>query len=102
VRRNAREIPHCVRDDQKKAGVSSSGKRIHRVTQPVQELGKLIVILGFVLVAIGLVLWLFVGRFPRLPGDIVVQKENFTFYFPLATCIVISVILTLLFWLFRR
>jgi hypothetical protein len=68
----------------------------------MQEIGKLIVILGVALVVVGLVLWLFAGRVPRLPGDIVVQKENFTFYFPLATCIIISIVLTLLFWLFRR
>ena len=38
----------------------------------------------------------------RLPGDIVVKKENFSFYFPLATSIIVSLVLTLLFWFFRR
>jgi len=50
-------------------------------------------------------LWKFPGWFGwmgRLPGDISVQKGNFSFYFPIVTCIVISVVLTLLSWLFRR
>lgn len=67
-------------------------------------LGKLLVIAGAVLVALGVVLMLS-DRIPwlgRLPGDIVVRRENFTFYFPLATSLLISVILSLLLWLFRR
>lgn len=59
---------------------------------------------GLVLVASGLVL-LLSDKIPwlgKLPGDITVKRENFTFYFPLATCLVISVILSLLFWLFRK
>lgn len=67
-------------------------------------LGKLLVIAGAVLVVLGVVL-LLSGRIPwlgRLPGDIVVRRENFTFYFPLATSLLISVILSLLLWLFRR
>jgi len=67
-------------------------------------LGKMLVFLGFFIVLIGLLLMMgdkipFVGR---LPGDIIIRKEKFTFYFPLATCILISFILTLLFTLFRR
>jgi hypothetical protein len=38
----------------------------------------------------------------RMPGDIMVHRQNFSFYFPLVTCLVISVLLTLLFWLFRK
>jgi hypothetical protein len=38
----------------------------------------------------------------RLPGDIAIQRQNFSFYFPVATCLAISVVLTLLFWLFRK
>ena len=67
-------------------------------------LGRLLVIAGAVLVALGGVLMLS-GRIPwlgRLPGDIVIRRENFTFYFPLATSLLISVILSLLLWLFRR
>jgi len=58
---------------------------------------------GAVLIVIGL-LWQVGGRFlplGRLPGDIVVEKENFKFYFPVVTCIVISVILSLATYLFR-
>jgi hypothetical protein len=68
------------------------------------ELGKLLVVAGIVLVVLGAV-FLLAGRLPwigRLPGDIVVRREGFTFYFPLTTSILVSVVLTLLFWLFRR
>jgi hypothetical protein len=71
----------------------------------VQEMAKLIIGVGVVLVVIGLVLWKVPGAFGwvgRLPGDFSIRKEHFSFYFPLATCLVISVVLTLLSWLFRR
>lgn len=61
-------------------------------------------VLGGVLVLVGALLS-FGGRVPwlgRLPGDIVVERENFTFYFPIVTSIVISVLLTLVMMLFRR
>ena len=66
--------------------------------------GKILLVAGLVLAGIGLLLMLSgkIGWIGRLPGDIVIKRENFTFYFPLATSIVISVVLTLLFWLFRR
>jgi uncharacterized protein HemY len=66
--------------------------------------GKILLVFGLVLAGIGLLLMLSgkIGWIGRLPGDIVIKRENFTFYFPLATSIVISVVLTLLFWLFRR
>ncbi len=70
----------------------------------MQQLGKLLIIVGVVVIAIG-GLALLSGRIPwlgRLPGDFLIQKKNFTFYFPLATSILISVILTILFWLFGR
>jgi len=70
----------------------------------IQHIGKMLVMLGLVITAIGVVLVL-AGRIPwlgRLPGDILVQRKHFTFYFPLATSILISVLLTLLFWLFGR
>lgn len=66
--------------------------------------GKALILAGLVLVAVGL-FFSFGGRVPylgRLPGDIRIEKENFTFYFPLATCILLSVLISLLFWLFRR
>jgi hypothetical protein len=71
----------------------------------MQEVGKFILIIGLVLVAVGALLWRFPSLFGwvcRLPGDVSVQKGNFSFYFPIVTCILISVIVTLLSWLFRR
>ena len=62
----------------------------------------LLIAAGAVLLAAGL-LWPVLSRYlGRLPGDIVVRKPGFTFVFPIVTCIVISVILTLILWLFRR
>ena len=68
------------------------------------ELGRVVMIAGAVLLVVGALLS-FGGRLPwlgRLPGDIVVERENFRFYFPLATSIVISIILSLVAALFRR
>ena len=67
------------------------------------SMSKLLIMFGLVLVAAGL-LWPLVARMGlgRLPGDIVVERENFRFYFPLATSIIISIILSLLAALFRR
>jgi hypothetical protein len=72
----------------------------------VGHLGRTLLLLGAVLAAAGALL-LFADRFPglrigRLPGDVRVERGNFTFYFPLATSIVVSVVLTLLLWLFGR
>lgn len=66
--------------------------------------GKILVIAGLVLAAAGLLLMLSgkVGWIGRLPGDITIRRENFTFYFPLATCLLISIILSLLFWILRK
>jgi hypothetical protein len=67
-------------------------------------LGKIFVLVGVVLVVLGLILYLG-GKIPwlgRLPGDIYVERERFTFYFPLATCLIISVIITLVLYFFRR
>lgn len=64
---------------------------------------KLLIIGGIVLIAVGLI-WMAVGRFfplGRLPGDIVIEKENFKFYFPVVTCIVISIALSLLMYVIR-
>jgi hypothetical protein len=63
--------------------------------------GKALVLLGLVIAGLGLVMMLGVPLF-RLPGDFYVKRGNFTFYFPLATSIILSIILTLLFALFRR
>ena len=62
----------------------------------------LLIAAGVALLAAGL-LWPFLSRYVgRLPGDIVVRKPGVTFAFPIVTCIVISIILTLVLWLFRR
>ncbi|MBM4128648.1 MAG: DUF2905 domain-containing protein [Nitrospira sp.] len=69
-----------------------------------QYIGKFLIILGLVVAAIGGLL-LVSGKIPwigRLPGDIIIQKKNYTFYFPLATSILLSLILSLLFWLLSR
>ncbi|MGQ9645623.1 MAG: DUF2905 domain-containing protein [Thermodesulfobacteriota bacterium] len=67
-------------------------------------LGKMLILLGVFMIAIGI--FLLIGdKIPwigRLPGDILIKKEKFTFYFPITTSIIISIILTLLFTLFRK
>jgi len=67
------------------------------------DVRRILIVAGLVLLAAGL-LWPVFTRLGlgRLPGDIVVERPNFRFYFPLATSLVISAVLTLLFWLFRR
>ena len=76
--------------------------------EPLRELGKALLVFGALLILIGAVL-LVGAKLPlhigRLPGDIVYQGRHTTFYFPIVTCIVLSVALTLLLWLvqlFRR
>ena len=66
-------------------------------------IAKWLITIGVVLVLVGL-LWPLIQKLGlgRLPGDIAVEKENFRFYFPLTTSIVISLLITVLFWLFRR
>src|ERR1700761_9026935 len=71
----------------------------------MQEVGRFVVIIGVLLVIAGVILWRFPSLFGwmgKLPGDISVQKGNFSFYFPVVTCILVSIILTLVSWLFRR
>jgi hypothetical protein len=76
--------------------------------EPLRELGKLLLVLGVVLAATGAFLVLGARlpfRLGRLPGDIVYSGRHTTFYFPIVTCILLSVLLTFLFWLaghFRR
>ena len=64
-------------------------------------MGKLLVVVGLVISGIGVLIMLGVP-FGRLPGDFAVKRGNFAFYVPLATSIVLSILLTLLFALFRR
>jgi hypothetical protein len=68
-------------------------------------IGRMLILLGIVLVVVGLLVTLgdrLPLRIGRLPGDIIIRGRNSVFYFPLMTSILISVILSLLFWLFRR
>lgn len=70
----------------------------------MHDIGKALIAFGLLIVLAGVVLVL-VGRVPwigRLPGDIHIQRGNFTFYFPLATSLLLSVILTLIFYLLGR
>ncbi|MCK9594489.1 MAG: DUF2905 domain-containing protein [Candidatus Omnitrophica bacterium] len=70
----------------------------------MQGLGKVLIIFGIILVGLGVSL-AFMQRIPflgKLPGDILVQKKNFTLYFPLSTSILISVIVSIIFWLWPR
>ena len=64
---------------------------------------KILIVLGLLLVVAGL-LWPWLGSLPlgRLPGDIVIERENFRFYLPITTMVIASVLLSLLFWLFRN
>ncbi len=67
-------------------------------------LGKMLILLGVFIILIGILLVIgekipWIGR---LPGDIIIRKKNFTFYFPIVTSILISILLTLLFALFRK
>lgn len=74
------------------------------MTDDVSNLGRLLVIGGVVLAAVGVVV-LLAGKVPflgRLPGDIVYHKGGTTFYFPLVTCLLLSLILSLLLSVFRR
>ena len=72
------------------------------------DLGKMLLGFGLLLVILGAVLLLagnVSGKVPwleRLPGDIYVQRGNWTFYFPIATSLLVSVLLTIVFWLFSR
>ncbi len=71
---------------------------------PLPVLGKLLIITGLVIALIGLLL-LLSPKIPwlgRLPGDIAIVKERFSFYFPITTCIIVSIILTILFYLLRK
>jgi hypothetical protein len=69
------------------------------------DLGKALLVLGGVIILVGVML-LLAGKFNlplgRLPGDIVYRGKNSVFYFPIVTCIVISVVLSLIFWLLGR
>ncbi|HXG15130.1 MAG TPA: DUF2905 domain-containing protein [Calidithermus sp.] len=70
----------------------------------MSDVGKLLVIFGLLIVAVGILLML-VDRVPwvgRLPGDIHIERGNWTFYLPLGTSLLLSVLLTLILWLLGR
>ncbi|HSL91167.1 MAG TPA: DUF2905 domain-containing protein [Candidatus Limnocylindrales bacterium] len=70
----------------------------------MNPIGRLLILAGLILLAAGLLL-LLSDKIPwlgRLPGDITFKRNNFTFYLPLATCILISVVLSLILWFFRK
>jgi hypothetical protein len=66
-------------------------------------MARFLIVLGLALLVIGL-LWPYLSRIGlgRLPGDIVIERENMTFYFPLMTCLLVSVVLSLVFWVVNR
>jgi hypothetical protein len=66
-------------------------------------MARFLVVLGLVILLIGL-LWLFLARIGlgRLPGDFVIQRDNVTFYFPLMTCLLLSVLFSLILWVVNR
>ena len=67
------------------------------------DIRRILIVAGIILLVAGL-LWPLITRLGlgRLPGDIVIERQNFRFYFPLVTSILVSLVLTALFWLFRR
>ena len=70
----------------------------------MREIGKMLILFGGIIMVAGMALWAGVGTgwFGRLPGDIRIERGNSVFYFPLVTCIFVSILLTLIFSLFRR
>ena len=70
----------------------------------MRDIGRLLVLVGIGTILLGLLFW--GGLFPkwlgRLPGDIRIERGNFSLYFPIVTCIIISVVLTIIFSFFRR
>jgi len=70
----------------------------------MREIGKMLVVFGTVMAVLGLALWngFGAGWLGRLPGDIRIERGHSAFYFPIVTCIIISIVLSLLFSVFRR
>ena len=66
-------------------------------------MARTLIVLGLVILLVGL-LWPYLSRIGlgRLPGDIVIERENMTFYFPLMTCLLVSVVLSVVFWIANR
>ena len=70
----------------------------------MSEMGKVLVIVGVIIVTVGALLWSGIGAGPlgRLPGDIRIERGGSGFYFPIVTCIIVSIVLSLIMWFFRR
>ena len=66
-------------------------------------MARFLIVLGLVIVVVGL-LWPYLSQLGlgQLPGDIVIERENMTFYFPLMTCLLLSVVFSLVFWVVNR
>jgi hypothetical protein len=70
----------------------------------MQSIGKMLIFLGLGMVVLGVLLFLS-GKLPffgKLPGDIIIRKKNFTLYIPLATCLLLSFLLTIFLYIFRK
>jgi hypothetical protein len=68
------------------------------------DIGKKIIFIGLLLVVIGFIFMLgnklpFIGK---LPGDIAIERRNYSFYFPITTCIIVSIVLSFIFWFFNK
>jgi len=70
----------------------------------MSELGKFLVIAGLFIAAVGALLWSGFGRgwLGRLPGDIHYTRDNFSFHFPIVACLLLSILLSLILWLFKK
>lgn len=74
------------------------------MNESIQHMGKFLIITGIIIAAVGALFFL-PGKIPwlgKLPGDIIIQRKNFTLYFPLATSILVSIIITFILWLLGR
>jgi hypothetical protein len=70
----------------------------------VTEFGKFLVIAGLLIAAVGVLIWTGFGRgwLGRLPGDIHYTRDNFSFHFPIVTCLLLSVLLSVILWLLKK
>jgi hypothetical protein len=70
----------------------------------MNDLGKFLVLVGLLIAAVGLLIWSGFGRgwLGRLPGDIHYSRDNFSFHFPIVTCLLLSLLLSLVLWLLRK
>ncbi len=70
----------------------------------MNDMGKFLIVVGLLIAAVGAVIWSDFGRgwLGRLPGDIHYTRGNFSFHFPVVTCLLLSLVLTFLLWLFKK